>query len=59
MNPLDAVEAARKLADLILDFVPHEVARQVLTDAAIRRANTIADAAETAKFLGNPFGSER
>ena len=35
---------------LLLDLVPKEVASQLLTDAAVRRANAIADAAEVAKF---------
>lgn len=56
MNPVDAIDTARKLVDTILDLVPKEVASQLLTDAAVRRANLIADAAETAKFYGSPFG---
>lgn len=53
MNPLDGIETARKLVDVILDLVPKEVAAQLLTDAAVRRANLIADAAEMAKFPGD------
>lgn len=40
----------RKLLGLVLDIVPVTVARQMLDDAAVRRANAIADAAEVAKF---------
>lgn len=40
----------RKLLSAILDIVPVAVARQMLDDAAVRRANAIADAAEIAKF---------
>jgi hypothetical protein len=49
MNILDVV---RKLVSLILDLVPHEVASQLLSDEAIRRANAIADLAEAQKFPG-------
>lgn len=48
MNPLDIV---RKLLDLVLLLVPHDIARDELTQAAIRRQNAIADAAEQAKGL--------
>lgn len=50
MNPLDYLETARKLADVLLDLVPAPVARQMLDDAAVRRANAIADVAQFAKF---------
>lgn len=50
MRPTDYIDTARKLTDAILDLVPEPLARQMLTDAAIRRANTIADTAEAAKF---------
>lgn len=40
----------RKLLGLVLDIVPVTVARAMLDDAAVRRANVIADAAEVAKF---------
>lgn len=54
MNPLDYLDTARKLADALLDLVPHDVAKQMLSDAAVRRANAIADAAEAAKFGKEP-----
>lgn len=47
MNPLDV---AIKLLDLVLQLVPHAVATKLLDEAAVRRQNTIADAAELAKF---------
>ncbi len=50
MNPLDAIDTVRRLVDLALDLVPHDVAKQLLDDSAVRRANAIADAAEVAKF---------
>lgn len=53
MNPLDIV---RKLVALILEFVPHEVAAQMLTDEAVRRQNAIADAAEGVKWPGGNAG---
>lgn len=51
MNALDVV---RRLLDLVLLLVPHGVARDELDEAAVRRANAIADAAELAKFKGGP-----
>lgn len=50
MSPLDVIDVVRKLVSLILDLVPVDVAKQALDDAAVRRANAIADAAEAAKF---------
>lgn len=50
MTPIDALDAARKLLGVVLDFVPHDVAAQMLTDEAVRRGNAIANAAEAAKF---------
>ena len=46
-NPLDIV---RMLLDLVLRLVPTEVARAELDEAAVRRANAIADLAEAGKF---------
>jgi hypothetical protein len=50
MNPGDYIDTARKLVDALLDLVPEPVASQMLTDAAVRRANAKADAAEALKF---------
>ncbi len=50
MTPLDVVDLVRKLLSLILDLVPHQVASQLLSDEAVRRANAIANAAELTKF---------
>lgn len=50
MSPLDVLDTARKLADALLDLVPEPVAKQFLSEAAIRRANAAADALELAKF---------
>jgi hypothetical protein len=47
VNPLEIV---RMLLDLVLRLVPHGVASDELTEAAKRRANAIADAAEASKF---------
>lgn len=45
-----AIEAARIAADLLLALVPAPEAKRLLDEAAIRRANAIADAAEREKF---------
>lgn len=45
-----ALEAARIAADLILALVPPDTAKSLIDDAAIRRANLVADGAEFAKF---------
>ncbi len=50
MSPTTIIDTVRKLLALILDLVPHDVATQLLTDEAVRRANAIANAAEAAKF---------
>lgn len=44
------IDAARAFADATLEIVPVTVAHQELDDAAIRRANAIADIAQAAKF---------
>lgn len=43
-------QVARMLFDIILALVPHEEARALLDEAAIARANAVADAAEAEKF---------
>jgi hypothetical protein len=43
-------QVVRMLLDIILTLVPHEEARLLLDEAAIARANAVADAAEKAKF---------
>lgn len=50
VTPIEVIDTARRLVDLVLDIVPEEVAKQLLTDAAVKRANRIADLAEAAKF---------
>jgi len=45
-----ALEAARIAADLLLALVPADEAKRLISEAEIRRANAIADAAEAAKF---------
>lgn len=44
------IDAARHAIDAALELVPDDEARRLLDDAALRRANAIADAAEAAKF---------
>jgi len=44
------IEAARFAVDTLLDLVTPEVARQLLDEQAVKRANIITDAAEIAKF---------
>jgi hypothetical protein len=53
MTAAEALEAARIAADLLLQLVPKEKATELLDEAAVKRANAIADAAEAAKF-GDP-----
>jgi hypothetical protein len=51
MSPAEtALEVARLAADILAAVVPASVGAQLLTDAQVRRANTIADGAEVAKF---------
>lgn len=51
MSTEEAVlEAARFAVDTLLDLVTPEVARQLLDEQAVKRANVVADAAEIAKF---------
>ncbi len=47
---MEVINFIAKLLDMVLDHVPVDVARKLLDEAAIRRANAIADAAEVAKF---------
>jgi hypothetical protein len=44
------VDAARHAIDAALELVPADEAAKLLDEAAIRRANAIADAVEAAKF---------
>lgn len=48
---MEAVNVVWALLDLILELVPHTTARTLLDDAASRRAEAIADAAEEAKLV--------
>lgn len=50
MTPKEGLDIAAKLAALLLDIVPAPVARKLIDDAAVRRANAIADTAEDIKF---------
>lgn len=45
-----ALDIARKLLGIVLDLVPEEHARELLTEEAVKRQNAVADAAELAKF---------
>jgi hypothetical protein len=54
ISPGDALTAARLAADLLLALVPHETAGRLIDEAAARRQNAIADAAERAKFGPHP-----
>lgn len=53
MSPETILNLVRGLLDLVLMLVPKDVARAELDEAAIRRANAIANAAEKAKFGGS------
>lgn len=59
MTPAALLDIARALLDLVLQLVPAPVARQMLDEAAIRRANAIADAAEAVKFGLSEPGSDK
>lgn len=48
----EALDAARHAIDAALEAVPIAVARRLLNEGAIARANLVADAAEVAKFPG-------
>jgi len=51
MNPEEVlVELARKALDIALIAVPHDKAKELLDEAAVRRANALVDAVEAAKF---------
>lgn len=50
MIAAQVVSVVVRLIEIILSLVPVEEARKLLDDAAVKRANTIADAAELAKF---------
>ena len=56
MTPDAVLNLLRTVLDGFLAFFPKDLIRDELDAAAIRRANTIADAAEVAKFHGDPFG---
>ena len=58
MTPSQAIDLARKLIGLALDIVPADVAKQVIDDESVRRANAIADAAEDAVVLAQKFGAD-
>lgn len=46
----DVIGAIRHAADAALELVPIDVAQGALDDAAVRRANAIANAAEVLKY---------
>lgn len=46
----DPIQAARHAISAALTLVPKEMAEQLLTDEAVRRANAIADLMEREKF---------
>lgn len=50
MAPAEVLSWVRTLLDLVLSMVPHNVASQLLDDAAVARQRAIADTAMDAKF---------
>ncbi len=54
MTTEQAIAAARLAADLLLVLVPADQAQELLDEAAVRRANLAADAAELLKFGPSP-----
>lgn len=47
---MNLIEMVRKLLALVLEYVPHDLAQQLLTEEAVKRQNAIADTLEGAKF---------
>lgn len=58
MTPDQGLDMAAKLAALLLDLVPAPVAQQLINDAAVRRANAVADLAEDAVVAAQKFGGD-
>jgi len=50
---LAILTATRLAAELLLSLVDRETAGRALDDAAVRRANAVADAAESLKWPGD------
>jgi archaellum biogenesis ATPase FlaH len=46
----DVVIILRRLIDILLELTTPEIAKDMINEAAIKRANAIADAAEKVKF---------
>ena len=51
MDPATIVSIVEGLIDVILKLVSYSDAKQLLDDAAVKRANEIADIAEAAKLV--------
>ncbi len=47
---IEGVGVAAKLIEIVLDLVGHDKANDLLSDAAVKRENALADLAEKAKF---------
>lgn len=47
---MNVYEVVMKLLNLVLDIVPLATAQSMLDDAAVKRANAVADLAEAEKF---------
>lgn len=58
MTPQQAIDAARLAADLLLTLVPAPAAKQLIDDAAVRRANAAYAVAEAVKFGPPPASSD-
>ena len=54
MSPEKALDVARTALDLVLALVPHEDAKRLLDEQAVKRANAEADLAEQLKFGSAP-----
>ena len=54
MTPDKILDVARIALDLVLALVPHEDAKRLLDEAAVKRANAEADAAEALKWPNAP-----
>jgi hypothetical protein len=58
VTPDKAIDLVRKIVALVLDVVPAPVAKQIIDDEAVKRANRVADLAEDAAVISK-FGLEK
>ncbi len=49
---MSTIDIVRMILDIVLQLVPHEQAKTLLDEQAVKRANAVADVAEAVKFGG-------